>query len=102
MEQPMIEFRNHIIVDIEKYSIQGEVKIVNLLNEYLLLIDNIYEPKEQTNMVSCFKEGYSFCKDLIEEEKRKTDYEKKLEVRKNKKINKIWESIGLVSRGKEH
>lgn len=102
MEQPMIEFRNRIIQDIEKYEIQGSVDSVDLLNEYLKLIEDVYEPMEQTFMVSCFIKGVRFNKKYREDKMDKTEKEKKLDIRKQNKLIKLWESMGLVSRGKEY
>ena len=70
MEQPMIEFRKIIEVDIEKYSNTGEENIVKLLKEYLVLINNVYEPQEQMNMVSCFMKGFRYHKSQYNENEK--------------------------------
>lgn len=100
MEQPMIEFRNNIEVDIEKYSNIGEENIVKLLKEYLILIDNVYEPKEQSYMVSCFMNGFKYYKSYYKENEKTTEIENKNDVIVKSKLHKLMKSVGLISQNK--
>jgi septum formation topological specificity factor MinE len=64
MRSPIQELRKEILKDIEKYSVTDNQKILEVLKEYVELIDEIYVDDEKHLMVNCFVRGFRQKKEL--------------------------------------
>ena len=69
MRSPIQELRKEIVKDIEKYSRLDNPKILEVLKEYIELIDEIYVEDERHLMVNCFVSGFRQKNELIKKSK---------------------------------
>ena len=101
MRQPIIELRKELIKDIEKYNTQNEHTLLMVLKEYVVLIDEVYEPQERQLIASCIVKSINYGKRIVLEEIKKKELIRKSKLEKIKKLI-IWENMDSVSVGNGH
>ena len=88
MIQPIIELRKELIKDIEKYRKQDELTLIRVLKEYVVLIDDVYEPKERQLIASSIVKSINYGKRIVLEEIKKKELIKKSKLKKRRKLKK--------------
>lgn|GEM_PF-2681153 len=88
MIQPIIELRKELIKDIEKYRKQDELTLIRVLKEYVVLIDDVYEPKERQLITSTIVKSINYGKRIVLEEIKKKELIRKSKLKKRRKLKK--------------